>query len=128
MKKLTNQDYAQALFEATKGMSASELQKVVREFANLLVRRRKVGALDDIIKRFNRIAEKDEGVVNVEVTTAHDLTEELRGQIVKAFGGKVKITEEKDPSILGGIVVKTADVILDGSLRAQLTKLKQSIV
>jgi F-type H+-transporting ATPase subunit delta len=128
MKKLTNQDYAQALYDVTQEIPETMVSAAVKEFAHLLVRRGKAGSVDDIIHRFIAISEKKEGIMHVDVTTVHGLTEEMRGELCRIVGGKIDILEKKDPAILGGIVVKTHDLILDGSLRTQLMRLKQSIM
>jgi hypothetical protein len=54
MKKLTNQDYAQALYDVTQEIPDTIVSAAVKEFAHLLVRRGKAGSVDDIIHRLPR--------------------------------------------------------------------------
>lgn len=64
------------------------------------------------------------------VTSALPLTKEEQQTIeqqVKAMGGKGSITFKVDPNILGGLVVRVGDRVLDGSVSGQLTSLRQSL-
>jgi F-type H+-transporting ATPase subunit delta len=63
----------------------------------------------------------------LEVTTAKPLSEENKKKIIKVFGSKAELTETTDPSIIGGVIIKTEDIILDGSLKKQLQLLKTQL-
>lgn len=71
---------------------------------------------------------KGDGAV---VTSALPLTEKERGtvekDVLKKLGGKGKVTFEVDPNILGGLVVRVGDKVLDGSVSGQLGALGQSL-
>ena len=78
-----------------------------------------------------RDVEKESGVVEVEVTSAIELPEEtrstIRRRIEKATGGKVKMKETVHEGIVGGLVLRLGDVIVDGSLRSRLRQLKDRL-
>jgi F-type H+-transporting ATPase subunit b len=65
------------------------------------------------------------------VTSALPLTAEeqttVQSQVVKALGGKGEVTFKVDPNILGGLVVRVGDKVLDGSVSGQLGALRQSL-
>lgn len=65
------------------------------------------------------------------VTSALPLTKEeqqtVEGQVVKSLGGKGEVTFKVDPNILGGLVVRVGDKVLDGSVAGQLSALGQSL-
>ena len=65
------------------------------------------------------------------VTSALPLTKEeqasVEQQVVKALGGKGEVKFKVDPSILGGLVVRVGDKVLDGSVSGQLGTLRQSL-
>jgi F-type H+-transporting ATPase subunit delta len=48
--------------------------------------------------------------------------------INKILGSNIVMKEKIDPEVLGGIIIKTQDTILDGSVKTQLLKLKQALV
>lgn len=65
------------------------------------------------------------------VTSALPLTPEeqstVQTQVVKALGGKGEVTFKVDPNILGGLVVRVGDKVLDGSVSGQLGALRTSL-
>lgn len=65
------------------------------------------------------------------VTSALPLTSEeqstVQSQVIKALGGKGEVTFKVDPNILGGLVVRVGDKVLDGSVSGQLGALRQSL-
>lgn len=65
------------------------------------------------------------------VTSALPLNAEeqssVQSQVVKALGGKGEVTFKVDPNILGGLVVRVGDKVLDGSVAGQLSDLRQSL-
>lgn len=71
------------------------------------------------------------GGANAVVTSALPLTPEeqqtVRNQVVKSLGGKGEVTFKVDPDILGGLVVRVGDKVLDGSVSGQLGALRQSL-
>jgi F-type H+-transporting ATPase subunit delta len=127
MKKVSNKEYAAALYEATKNLKGSDLSKTISEFAKILFRTGSVKQIDSIINEFVKYAKKQAGIEDIEITSAHPLTDKAIDEIKKYFGGKVETTEKIDKELIGGIKIKTDNMILDGSLRKQLQLLKQSI-
>jgi F-type H+-transporting ATPase subunit delta len=104
----------------------------VRNLAKLLVVKRRVPLAPRIAQLFNRLADAHEGVVEAEVTTATDLTPELRVRIERALseglgGRQIRLTHRTDPSLLGGIVIKVGDKLVDGSVRTRLRLLRQHL-
>jgi F-type H+-transporting ATPase subunit delta len=129
MKRKTPKLYAEALFEITKNVSDEEkLKSIISDFARMIVRDQRQQSISEIVAEFEHLQKKNAGIVQAEITTAFALSDELKNNIVKNLGEKIEITERVDALILGGIIVKTNDIILDGSLKTQLTKLKNALV
>ena len=65
------------------------------------------------------------------MTTAFDLDEQQQQKLAQALGTKlgreVNLTSKVDKSILGGVVVRTDDLVIDGSVRARLAKLAEAM-
>ena len=71
------------------------------------------------------------GVVTAEVTLARDAGEDEREQLQdrlrKATGKEVRMKIKSDPNIIGGVVVRIGSRIYDGSIRNQLSQLRQQL-
>ena len=128
MNKSTVSQYARALYEATKGQSGKNLEKVIAGFVNLLARRQKLKQVGRIIEEFVSYAKKQEGIQRIEVTSAIKLNPSILEAIKQSFGKKVELSEKVTPEILGGVKIRTEDTILDASLKTQLMRLKQSLM
>ncbi len=105
--------------EALAGASP-ELMSVI----DTLSKRDQLDLLPKVAAVFKAIAEEDEDVVGVTVTTAVALDDELRQAITakceKDFGRKVFLIEQVDPSIIGGIVLEARGERRDISVKTQL--------
>ena len=55
------------------------------------------------------------------------LNDKIKATLEKITGKQVVVTNEIDPSIIGGIVARVGDLLLDGSIKTQLQDLKESI-
>ncbi len=125
--KRTIKAYAEALFELTQNATPEMIKKIIQEFTRLLARDNKLGSANKITTEFIKLSKKKLGIVELNVTTASALTEEVKQQLTKTFGGQVEIHEQIDKSLIGGIIAQTSDTILDGSIKTQLKRLKASL-
>lgn len=127
MPKNTNRDYAVALFEATKDLKSADLQKVLNKFSEILFKAGVAKQINSIITEFIKYSKNQAGIVDIEITSARPLSGKSLEEIKRYFGNKVETTEKTDKSLIGGIKIKTENMIFDGSLQKQLQLLKQSI-
>lgn len=127
MKKKTNKQYAQILFEAVKNTKGHHTEEIIKNFVSLLVKERKLKQAEKIIEEFESYYKKQAGIEEITVVTARPIDDKVLNEIKKVFGHKVEAQVETDPSILGGVIIKTHDKILDGSLRAQIKNLKNKL-
>ena len=90
----------------------------------LIVERDDADILADVSRVFGEIAEAERGMVVAHVTTAIALDEDMRAQLSsklsESLGKPVTLREKVDESILGGVVIKVAGRVLDGSVALQL--------
>lgn len=126
--KTSNSQYAKALYEVTKDLSGADLSTSIENFVKLLAGDHKLRQAGSIITKFENYAKKQEGVVNIEITSARKLASSTVNNIKFFFGDNVESVELVDKSLMGGVSVKTEDRILDGSLRTQIQNLKQRLV
>lgn len=103
-----------------------------RNTLRLLARKRRLAVLPDIARQLARLVDEDQSVVRAEVTSAAPLTDDylgrLRAELEKATGKKVTLVTKQDPSLIGGVVTKIGDRVIDGSVRARLTGLRESLL
>jgi len=104
---------------------------MVKNFCFLLADKDRLAFLPDIQVYFNQLLDMAQGVVRGEMVTAIDLADELKQEVVeqleKQSGRKIILDYSVDPEILGGLVLKVGDKVLDASIRAQIEILKENI-
>lgn len=94
------------------------------EVVATMAERDNLDVLADAVSDYERIAEAERGVAVLEVTTAVQLTEQVRASLVERLsaevGKPVSLRERVDASILGGIIVNRSGRVLDASVSSQL--------
>ncbi len=108
-----------------------ELSKVIKSFVLLLFDKGRINFLRDVSNYYNVLADELKGIVRADLTTATELTEEILGQIKdslsKMTGKEVTLETKQDVSLIGGIVTKIGDLVLDGSIKTQLQNMRESL-
>lgn len=96
-----------------------------------MVQRGLTDLLADLARIFREIAETERGIVVAEVTTAVPLDDALRAsltdKLAASLGRPVSLRERVDETILGGIVIKVAGRVLDGSVVSQLDGMRRAL-
>ncbi len=104
----------------------------VRNFIAVIMDHDRLGDLGEILDEYHAVADEGAGLSEAEIVSARALNEEdriaLESQVAKLAGGRVRATYREDPSLLGGAVVRIGSKVYDGSIRAQLERLKQRLV
>jgi F-type H+-transporting ATPase subunit delta len=97
-------------------------------FLNVLIRKRRMPLITMIIGAFNRILETRSGRIAVQVRTPMELTESHFSNLTEALNKVTNKTVDLDvqlePELLGGMVVRIGSVMMDYSVRSQLSSLK----
>ena len=97
----------------------------------LLLRRDRMEELPGVAEEAASISEARQGVLRGRVTTAHPIssaeTERLAQAVGKAVGKRVILERQVDPALIGGVCVAVGSVMLDGSVRAQLKRVKEQL-
>ncbi|MCL5008848.1 MAG: ATP synthase F1 subunit delta [Patescibacteria group bacterium] len=127
--KLNAKQFAQALHEAVSQTKASEHDKILNRFAKVLAQEGALGLWPDIEKEFLNLAGKAEGKEQAELTTARSVqvSASLVETLNQAAHKKLEIEKQVDESLIGGVILKTDDVIFDASVKTQLSKLKSEL-
>jgi F-type H+-transporting ATPase subunit delta len=105
--------------------------ELVANFLRLLSEKGRAGEVEEIGREFERLVAAEQGQLTVELTTAHELTEEeartIVAQIEQASGRKVEATRSVDPSLIGGLVLQAGSFRVDASVRGRLSRLRQEL-
>lgn len=105
--------------------------KLTQLFVRLIVQKRRAAYLDQIYDAFVAYADRVRGVVEIEISSATALHADEVDKLAKSLGeytGKeVRITNVVTPEIMGGIVARVGDLVIDGSVALRLQRLKQTL-
>jgi len=98
----------------------------------VLVDKQREAVLDNVADWFDRFRDLREGRIHAHVTSARalepDQRDELVSRLAAATGKQVQLHEKVEPRLLGGLVIKVGDRVLDGTLRRKLERLRRELV
>jgi F-type H+-transporting ATPase subunit delta len=101
-------------------------------FLLVTVDKRRQGLLPDIARAYHALVEEAHGRMHVNVTVAHEpsaeLHQEIRNRLSEIFGKTVVPHVHVDGRILGGIIVRHEDKVIDGSLRRRLVAMRRRLL
>lgn len=119
----------QDLFLALCG--GDKLSKQTRNFIKILVEGQRLVLLPEITAMFEVMRAEAEKSVDVVVTSAFDLNDAQKQKITaamkKRLGREIRLNCETNPKLLGGIVIRAGDKVIDGSARTHLTELANAL-
>jgi F-type H+-transporting ATPase subunit delta len=109
----------------------ADADELVRNFLLLLAEKGRIAEIEQIHSEFERLIAQEARVLELELTTAVELSDEEAAQLVRriedAAGRRVEATRRVNPNILGGIVVQAGSRRLDASVRGRLNRLRQEL-
>lgn len=112
-------------------MFAGKLSRITLNFLLLVVAKHREAHLEGMIDEYVAYANKKRGVVQVEVTVAHPLSEEqafaLSEKLAQVLGKKVRLSAREDPEVLGGVIARVGDLVMDGSVATRLQRLQEAL-
>ena len=115
-----------------KGVFAPHVSLLVRNFFLLLVEKRRENILDDLLEQYHAVADLVGGRHRAFIKTAAPLTEDSLTRLKKALEDMTKKTVEMNvqvtPEILGGVIVKIGNRVLDGSVASRLKNLRKKLI
>jgi len=110
---------------------AGKVSGEMENFVRVLAENRRLELLGEIAEQFEALKNEREGVVEVEVHSAFELTDaqlaDLTQRLEKKTGRKVRSTVQVDKELIGGVKVVIGDKVIDGSARGQLGALENAL-
>ena len=124
---LTAEQQAQTLGE----ICGDALGGEEKNFVSILASNKRLGLLPEIHEQFARFKANLEKSVDVEVVSAFDLADTTRDRLADVLGRKlereVKVSTTTDSDLLGGVLIRAGDMVIDGSVRGRLNKLAEAM-
>ena len=113
------------------GKLVSDADELVVNFLELLAEKHRMPVLFRIRRVFDEMWAEENRLLEVSVTSAVELDEEtVKGigrRIEEQTGQRVELTSRVDPDVLGGLVVRVGNMVLDASVRARLERLRKQV-
>lgn len=124
--RVSPQRKAEMLEKALQGVDP-----LVLNLGRLLLRRKKTGIAAQIKEAFQELVDQASGITHATVISAVPLSDDelkaVTDKLAQMTGGRVIVEPRVDESILGGLVVKMGDRLIDGSTRSRLQALKRQL-
>lgn len=108
-----------------------ELSAHGQNFVALLAEQDRLGLLPEIQRQYEQQRAAYERVLEVEVVTAREIPAEaeqtLAERLSRRFERKVEITQRIDAALIGGVVIRAGDTVIDGSVKGRLVRLAEAL-
>lgn len=112
-------------------ISEGQLNQEEQNFLKLLIENNRLSLVPAITELFETYKAEDEGSIEIDVTTAFAFTKESKqsfnATLEKVFGKKVNMKVTVDSALIGGVLVRAGDQVIDASVRGQLQQLAQRL-
>ncbi len=110
----------------------SDIDYETMHFVRFLVKKGRENLLGEIAHKYLQLRDEKLGIVNVDVRTAFELTEqqknELKSKIEKMLNKTARLRVKIEPEVVGGFIAQVNDTVYDASVRHQLDILKQQLL
>jgi F-type H+-transporting ATPase subunit delta len=124
---LTAEQQAQALID----VCGDKLNDTAKNLVAVLAENKRLTLLPEITALYEELKAEMENTVDVLVTSARPLTKAQENKLSKALKAKlqseVRMSSEVDESLIGGVIIRAGDLVIDGSLTAKLSKLAEAM-
>ena len=108
-----------------------ELDEKGKNFVDLLAENKRLVLLPEISSLFEALKAQQEMSVDVEITTAFEISSDVSNKLANALKDRLKreilLTTTVDKSLIGGAVIRAGDNVIDSSVRGKLSKLAESM-
>ncbi len=113
------------------GLMGGKANVQQRNFVRILIDNQRLLLLPDIVALFESLRAEAEKIVNVEVDSAFELSASQQQQIITSLkarmGREIKLVCKVNKELLGGVVIRAGDKVIDGSARTRLGELANAL-
>ena len=107
------------------------LSPLMKSFLMLLFDKGRIGFIGAINDNYQKLADELKGVARASLVSAVELPDEtvdkIRATLSERTGKDIILEVSQDPSLIGGIVTRIGDLVLDGSIRTQLLNMRETL-
>lgn len=118
--------------KALSSIFSEHISELMNQFLVLITKKERSGILHEVASSFVEEYNKYAGIIEVEVRTAKALTDdqanELKSVLEKTTSKKVNLDLQEQPDLKGGLFVKIADTVIDGSIKHKLEQLENKLL
>lgn len=123
------QETKKAVFAAI--VDKAGMSPVVRSFIDLLIEKKRVQYVGEIAEVYHQLIDEHSNIARAKLSAPKDLDESMVQEIARTLenmtGKKIVIEFRKDPTLIGGVVARIGDLVLDGSVKRQLLMFKETL-
>ncbi|RUO28743.1 F0F1 ATP synthase subunit delta [Aliidiomarina sanyensis] len=113
------------------GICAEQLDEHGQNLIKVMASNKRLAALPEVLEMYTELRQAYEKEVTVEVTSAVTLDDaqqaKLSAALEKRLERKVKLNCSVEPSIVGGLLIQAGDLVIDSTLRSQLSRLASTL-
>ena len=125
--QLTSSAKAQSLID----VCGDKLNAPAQNFVRTVAENKRLELLPTIAEMYEQLKAEQEKSVEVEVTSAFTLSKEQQDKLAKALSARlsreVRLHASEDASLIGGVIIRAGDLVIDGSVRGKLAKLAEAL-
>ena len=122
---------ADQVFDLFVGVARSALPDMARNFLRTVIDNDRLAVLPEVARQFRALANGVGGTTDAVVYTPFPLSAaelaNLLQSLERRFGRKLQLTQQADPSLIGGVRVVVGDEVLDTSVKARLERMKVAL-
>lgn len=115
-----------------KDVFGGRISPTLLNFVNLLIDKKRELYLGEITTQYVVLANKARNILDASVTSAIELSgkdlKSLQGQLSDLTGKNIRLQTMVDPKLIGGLVIRVGDRVIDGSITKRLQLLKKNLI
>ena len=109
----------------------SEFDELTQNFVRVLSHYRRLPSVPQIAQQYETLRAAEQGIIDAELETAYEIDDNQLSQLIDAMqnklGRKVRLTRKLNADLIGGVVIRAGDWVIDDSIRARLDKLSSTL-
>jgi F-type H+-transporting ATPase subunit delta len=128
---LSSPEHSEAEKKSLMTQALQTAQPEARRLGQMLIDRRRLGLIPDLVAAFQELVLDERGIAVAHVTTAVPLDAEaesmVRAHLQEIIGKQIELRSEVDPAIIGGLVARVGDTLIDGSVASSLRRMRERL-